>query len=640
LTEYSSMCKFIFDFLFSYKKAHDFNKEVIVRGNKIKWIILLVLFTFPSAFLFSQAEQAQEILEKNQAGVVYLTVLGDEKETVAEGSGFVVEQGVMATSYLLVSQAKSVTGKNFKGKKVKIEGILAVDKKLNLALLKIKGKTPALSMGNSDELNMGKKVYAVGADHSGEIGASEGTVRNILEIEPTKRFVETSLSVPQSFNGAPLIDVNGKVLGMIVFLERRLKFILPSNLMKTVQKKSLVKFKNYQHEDYLATFEGAFLAGKVASLLDETGRAQNYLEKVVELSPMNIEPISLLASVYNRQRNYQKAASAYQKVIGLDSNRDDAYYQLGIVNLRLGKYRDAIVPLQKAVELNLNYKDAHFYTGNAYKELKEHAKAVEAYENYLNLKPEDPWEGYYRLGLCRIELKQLEEAITALNEAAKEKPQDIKTNYYLAQAYDQANQYEKAEETYKLLAQLSPEEADKYYKAILFMYDKAGNHEKAIEAAKSIIELKPDSMGDIYNLGLMYQKLKKYDEAIKTFNEILAINPADEYSHSNIGYIYYIQKKYNKSIAAFKKFVELSPDNADGWFYIGICNMQLKKFDAALEPLKKTIELRLDYSNGNAIYNLAICYLNLHDNYSAKELYNKLKAINPQLAQKLKQHIR
>jgi tetratricopeptide (TPR) repeat protein len=634
------MCKFIFDFLFSYKKAHDIYKEVIVRGNKIKWIILLVLFTFPSAFLFSQAEQTQEILEKNQTGVVHLTVLGDDKEIISEGSGFVVERGVMATSYLLVSQAKSVAGKNFKGKKVKIEGILAVDKNLNLVLLKIKGKTPALSMGNSDELNMGKKVYAVGIDEIGEIGASEGTVRNILELEPTKRFVETSLSIPQSFNGAPLADVNGKVLGMIVFLERRLKFILPSNLIKTVQKKSLVKFKDYQHEDYLATFEGAYLAGKVASLLDETGRAQIYLEKVVELSPVNIEPISLLASVYNRQRNYQKAASAYQKIIELDNNRDDAHYQLGIVNLRLGKYRDAIAPLQKAAELNLDYKDAHFYTGNAYKELKEYAKAVEAYENYLNLKPEDPWEGYYRLGLCRIELKQLEEAITALNEAAKEKPQDIKTNYYLAQAYDQANQYEKAEETYKLLAQLSPEEADKYYKTILFMYDKAGNHEKAIEAARSIIELKPDSTGDIYNLGLMYQKLKKYDEAIKTFNEVLAINPADEYSHSSIGYIYYIQKKYNKSIAAFKKFVELAPDKVDGWFYIGICNMQIKKFDAALEPLKKTIELRADYSDGNAIYNLAICYLNLHDNYSAKELYNKLTGINPQLAQKLKQHIR
>jgi tetratricopeptide (TPR) repeat protein len=84
----------------------------------------------------------------------------------------------------------------------------------------------------------------------------------------------------------------------------------------------------------------------------------------------------------------------------------------------------------------------------------------------------------------------------------------------------------------------------------------------------------------------------------------------------------------------------LAPDNADGWFYIGVSNMQLKKFDAALEPLKKAIEIRPDYGSGNAVYNLAICYLNLHDNYSAKELYNKLTSINPELAQKLKQHLR
>ena len=46
------------------------------------FLILIVLFTFPSAFLFSQAEQTQEILEKNHAGVVHLQVLGDDKEII------------------------------------------------------------------------------------------------------------------------------------------------------------------------------------------------------------------------------------------------------------------------------------------------------------------------------------------------------------------------------------------------------------------------------------------------------------------------------------------------------------------------------------------------------------------------------
>lgn len=610
-----------------------------MKGKKEKRSILFfILFLFSFILLFSQTEDVSKILEKNKAGVISLVAIGDNKETISEGSGFVVEQGVLATSYLLVSQANSVEGKNFKGKKVKIEGILAVDKNLNIAFLKIKGKAPALSLGNSDELEMGKDVFAIGSNESGEIGASEGSVINFLSLGPTQRVIETSLSVPKNFNGAPLLNINNQVLGMIIFLERRLEFTLPSNLLKTLKKQSVTKFKDWQHEEYLSTLEGAFLAGKIASLLDETGLARKYLGRVVKLSPDKIEAQALLASVYSRQRNYQTAISAYKKVIELDANRDDAHYGLGIVYIKMQRYRDAIPSLEKAVQFNPGNKDAYFLIGNAYRELKEFAKATEAYENFLNFNPENAWEAYLHLGLCIIELGQFENATIALQEALKEKPQDLKINYYLAQAYQKSNQHEKAEEVYKLLAQLSPEEAGTYYRTILRMYDIAGQNEKAIEAAKKIIELKPGSEPDVHNLGLMYMKLKRYDEAIETFNKALAINPGYEYSYYNIGYCYSKQKKYKKSIEAFKKFAELAPDNSDGWFNIGIGYMLLKNFEAALEPLKKTVELRPDY--GNALYNLGITYLNLHDNYSAKEIYKKLTTINPDLAQKLKKYIR
>lgn len=621
------------------KKVHDIKKEAIMKEKKEKRIILFfILFLFSFTLLFSQAEEASKILEKNKEGVISLVAIGDDKEPISEGSGFVVEQRVVATSYLLVSQAKSVEGKNFKGKKVKIEGILAVDKNLNIAFLKTKGKAPALSLGNSDELEMGKDVFAVGSNESGEIGASEGSVTNFLALGPTQRVIETSLSVPKNFNGAPLLNTNNQVLGMIIFLERRLKFALPSNLLKKLKKQTIIKFKDWQHEDYLSTLEGAFLAGKIASLLDETGLARKYLERVIKLSPEKIEAHALLASVYSRQRNYQPAISAYKKVIELDANRDDAHYGLGIVYIKMHRYSDAIQPLEKAVQLNPSHKDALFLIGNAYRELKEFAKAAEAYENFINFNPKNASDAYLHLGVCRIELGQFENATIALQEALKEKAQDIKINYYLAQAYQKANQYEKAEEVYKFLAQLSPEEAGTYYRTILIMYDTAGQNEKAIEAAKKIIELKPGSEPDVHNLGLMYMKLKRYDEAIETFHKALAINPGYEYSYYNIGYCYSKQKKYKKSIEAFTKFAELAPDNSDGWFNIGIGYMLLKNFDAALEPLKKTVELRPDY--GNALYNLAITYLNLHDNYSAKEIYKKLTTINPDLAQKLKKYIR
>ena len=66
--------------------------------------------------------------------------------------------------------------------------------------------------------------------------------------------------------------------------------------------------------------------------------------------------------------------------------------------------------------------------------------------------------------------------------------------------------------------------------------------------------------------------------------------------------------------------------------------MQAKDFESALAPLKKCVELKPD--NAVAQFNLAIVYVNLKDNFSAKEIYNKLQTLDPALAERLKKHIR
>ena len=66
--------------------------------------------------------------------------------------------------------------------------------------------------------------------------------------------------------------------------------------------------------------------------------------------------------------------------------------------------------------------------------------------------------------------------------------------------------------------------------------------------------------------------------------------------------------------------------------------MQLKDFESALDPLKKCVELRPDY--GVALFNLAVVYLNLKDNYSAREVYRTLVNVDPDLAERLKKYLR
>lgn len=602
-------------------------------------ILLLLLLWFPFSFLYSQTYTGSDILEMYKERVISFVTYGDNKEELSKGTGFVIGKELMVTAYHLVSGITSAEGKDYKGKKVKIEGIVSVNKDYDIALLEIKGKREVLSLGDSTQLESGKNVFALGGNEAQEIIVSDGVIRDFIELSPTHRVVTTSLAVPETFCGGPLLDSTGKVMGMIIFLDRASKFTLPSNVLNTLSKRGrTTKFKDWTHEDYFSILEGAYLAGKIFALMDETSKARSFLKKVTEINPDNIEAHALLSSVYTKDRDYNSAISAFKKVIELDESRYQAHYGLGLVYLKTRSVKEAADALERAIELKPDYEEAFYYLGNSYEELKDFAKAAEAYEKFISLNPENPWTGYLRLGLSRMQLEEYDKAVTALQRASEEKPEDIKINYNLAQAYQKAGQYDKAEEAYGMLAQLNPQDANVYYSTVLRMYDEAGMQDRAIESAKKLIELNPDSEINIYNLGIMYMKLERFDEAIQTFQDVLAIRPDYAYAYYNIGFCYSRKKKQRESIEAFEKFVELDPENADGWFNVGVGYMVLKQFSKALKPLQKAVELRPGH--GVALYNLAITYLNLKDNYSAKDIYNKLTAVDPNLAQKLKKHIR
>ena len=604
-----------------------------------KSMFSLAISLFLPLLLFSQTDEALRILGENNQGVVSLTAYSKDKIELGRGSGFaVIEKDLLITCYHLVSSAYEVKGKNYKGKKVTVEGIVAVDKPLDLAVLKIKGKVTPLLIGNSDTLGMGNRIFALGGNISDEITVSEGTLLNFVEYTPNKRMLKASLTVREGFSGGPLLNIEGQVVGVNVDLGKGLQFSIPINKAKPlIKKRKPVKFKNWNHEDYLETLEGAFLAGSLFAVLDEPGKAVGYLNKVIKLSPDNIEAYKHLATANTKLRNYELAINSFKKIIQLDPNDSSAYFGLGLVYQKLNRHPDALPYLEKALELDPDNTEGYYQLGTAYESNREFEKAIKAYKNYLALKPDSKWTGYIRLGTCYTELGMLEEAISSYQEALKEKPQDIKTNYSLAEVYQKARNFEKAEEMFKRLMEINPEGKKTYYGKIIKMYDTAGMFEKAVEPAEKIVELSPESEMAVYNLGIIYSKVERYEDAIKAFNQAISIKPDFDWAYYNIGLQYFKLKKFLKAVDAFKKFVEITPANADAWYNIGVGYMQSKKFEEALKPLRKSIELRPNY--GLAYYNLGICYLNLKDSYSARDVYKTLINIDPGLAQKLKKYL-
>ncbi len=609
-----------------------------MKNFKSLIIFSVFLLLLPLLPLFSQTEEVKQIFEQNLPSVVLFSTFGVDEELISKGSGFIIGEKILATSYSLVSQATSAEGMDYRGKKVKFAGIIAVDKNFGIALVEINRKDPVITLGEAAGLERGDKIFALGGNEAAELSLSEGEIFNFHEYK-SQRLIETSLTVPESYDGGPVLDSAGKVIGLIVFLDINQKIIVPSEVIKLIPKsQDATKFKDRAGEDYFSTLDGADLASRVFLSMNNTSKAEKFLKKILEIKPDDLEVLGQLAYVYSEQRDYSSAINAYKKIVEVAPSKDDAFYGMGIVYLKMMNWKEAITTLTKAVELNPNNNEAYYHIATAHQELKEFDKAAEAYKKFIATNPAQPYEAYNLLGRCLMELGQYSEAADAFLGALKGIPDDVNITYKLAQAYEKAGQLDQAAETYEKLAQMQPEEAKIYYNTIINMYNNAKMPEKAAEAARKLVDLNPNDSDALFNLGFMFVQMKKYDEAVELLNRVIELNPSMEYAYLNIGFSYYSLKQYSKAIEAYSKTVELFPENPDAWMFLGMSYMQLKNWAKAADPLKKSIEIRPD--SGSAYYNLAICYLNLHDNYSAKEVYDKLQQVDPNLAQQLKKYIK
>ncbi|MEK7088758.1 MAG: trypsin-like peptidase domain-containing protein [Patescibacteria group bacterium] len=173
---------------------------------------------------------------------------GTEKKDIGGGSGFFVSSdGLIVTNKHVVDQ-KDVEYTVFTndGKK-HIAKVIARDPVLDIALIKIEGSSfPYLSLGNSDSLQVGQSVIAIG-NALGEyrntvsVGVISGLARSVVagdasgKTELLDKVIQTDAAINPGNSGGPLLDLSGNVVGVNVAIaqgSQNIGFALPINTVK------------------------------------------------------------------------------------------------------------------------------------------------------------------------------------------------------------------------------------------------------------------------------------------------------------------------------------------------------------------------------------------------------------------------
>ncbi len=603
-------------------------------------LILAFLFFLFQVSLLSQSQEGFDVLGKCSQSVVSLKAWDKNKNVVGEGTGFAIEENLIVVPYHLVSQAFEAEVTSIAGKTSKVEAMVAAYRKYDLALLRIKGKIPPLSTESASRLQQDEKLYAI-SEVGEQVLIADCNFKGWIELGPEKtRIMEIfSRTLEKPSCGAPLINHQGKVVGVALIFDYGVKFGIPAEEIMTMNTQAKGRdLKEVVKDNYFELEEGCNLIGKAAARLNEPMMATNYLQKYIKFKPDDFESYLFLGRAYYRLGNNDESYKNFARALLLDPENSQALYGLGQVLLKQRKFKEAIEYLEKAAARNIEVSEIYFELGTACEELQDLAKAAEYYEKYARSVPTS-FAAWLKLAQTYQRLNQPEKAIAAYREALKLSPNDINSNYNLAKLLAESRQLEEAEIIFvRLATAINPKEAIFYYSQILQMYERVKNYQKAVEAAKKIVDLSPGNEVAVYNLAIMYFQMGQLEEAASTLNKCLEIKNDYSAAWFNLGLVYDRMKKHAEAVEAFKKYAALAPDDPNGWLNIGLEYMLLKDFEKALPNLEKAVSL--DPNNPVSLYNLGITFINLKDNYSAREVLKNLRRLDPNLAARLEKLIK
>ena len=110
-----------------------------------------------------------------------------------------------------------------------------------------------------------------------------------------------------------------------------------------------------------------------------------------------------IANIYKLLGNNAKALSFYDKILTIDENSVDAYFNKGLVLASQKNYNESIKCFEKVIALSPDYPYAYYSLGMAYEQKDDSQKALEYYYLYAGIEKDEKM-----LNVVNQKIKQLE----------------------------------------------------------------------------------------------------------------------------------------------------------------------------------------------------------------------------------------
>ncbi len=168
----------------------------------------------------------------------------------ATGSGVLVDpKGYILTNNHVIENAQEIIVRLSDQRKFPAR-LVGRDPKTDLAVLKVDaaGPLPVAELGDSSQLRVGQWAIAIGnpfgLDRTVTVGIVSATARTRVGVTQYDNFIQTDASINPGNSGGPLLNIDGKVIGIntaIVATGQGIGFSIPINQARDVMQQLITR---------------------------------------------------------------------------------------------------------------------------------------------------------------------------------------------------------------------------------------------------------------------------------------------------------------------------------------------------------------------------------------------------------------
>gem|GEM_PF-4180896 len=242
-------------------KATEMDAAPEISGDRLMLPVRYVVQALGGSVLWDESSRTTAVIHNNTSGssldsetqpsikeaskkcrkqVVLIKLFDEKGRLTGNGSGVVVGDGSMiATNYHVIEKVSSAEVVDEQGNSILVSGVLSTDPDADLTVLKVNGKLEPAHLGDSDKVEVGDEVIAIGnplwvLTSATELTVSSGIISGIREIDG-KPYIQTTAPISPGSSGGGLFTLNGDLVAMVVGYFKNgqnLNLAIPVNRLK------------------------------------------------------------------------------------------------------------------------------------------------------------------------------------------------------------------------------------------------------------------------------------------------------------------------------------------------------------------------------------------------------------------------